>query len=249
MKIFSVKAFLTSLFTLIFAANLFAADVTTDFSAANKLYAEGKFADAARAYQKILDTGESPALLFNYANAEFKSGNLGNAIAGYQRAEQLAPHDADIRANLAFVRGQVQGATALEKTWRSGLGQFSLNEWTMLAVLALWLTFLLLAVGQLKPASAGKLKNTVWTLAALTVFFGAVAGVQAAAHFSPIAVVTTDGAVARSGPFDEAQSAFTLHDGVELPVLTRHEDWVQVNAGNGKTGWLPAKQVAVLPGG
>src|ERR1700744_2169799 len=114
-----MKTFLTSLFALIYVANVIAADATADFSAANKLYAEGKFAAAANAYQKILDTGgQSPALLFNDANAEFKSGNLGRAIAGYRRAEQLAPHDSDIRANLAFVRTQVQGATAPEKTWR-----------------------------------------------------------------------------------------------------------------------------------
>ncbi len=244
-----MKTIFISLFAVIFAANLFAADLTADFSAANKLYAEGKFVDAARAYQKILDTGEqSPALIFNFANAEFKSGRLGGAIANYRWAEQLAPHDSDIRANLAFVRGQVQGATAPEKTWRSWLGQFSVNEWTVLAALALWFTFLLLAAGQLKPAVAARLKSVTWTFAALTIFFGAIAGVQAADHFSPVAVVTMDGAVARSGPFDEAQSAFTLHDGAELPVLARHEDWVEVNVGNGKTGWLPLKQVAVLPG-
>ena len=59
----------------------------SDFSAANRLYAEGKFSDAAGAYEKILQTGaQSPALLFNYANAEFKAGNLGMAIAAYRQA-------------------------------------------------------------------------------------------------------------------------------------------------------------------
>ncbi len=80
------------LLALAFAGNIFAADVAADFSAANKLYAEGKFADAASAYEKILQTGkQSPALLFNYANAEFKSGHLGLAIAAYRRAAQLSP--------------------------------------------------------------------------------------------------------------------------------------------------------------
>ena len=51
-----------------FAGNLFAADIAADFSAANKLYAKGKFSDAAGLYEKILQTGaQSPALLFNYA--------------------------------------------------------------------------------------------------------------------------------------------------------------------------------------
>lgn len=244
-----MKTFLFSLFIVVFAVNAMAADIASDFAAANKLYAEGKFVNAAKAYQDILDAGEvSPALLFNFANAEFKSGRLGGAVANYRFAELLSPHDAEIRANLAFARNQVQGTTFPQSRWRASLGQFSLNEWTLFAALALWLTFCLLAIQQLKPALAPRLKSATWIFAALTLFFGVVLGLQTSAHFSSIAVITFDGTVARSGPFNEAQSAFTLHDGAELPVLDRHEDWVQVDAGAGKTGWLPAKQVAVLPG-
>ena len=61
-----------------FSGRAAAADPAAEFNAANKLYAEGKFAEAAGTYEKILQSGAvSPALYFNYANAEFKSGNLG----------------------------------------------------------------------------------------------------------------------------------------------------------------------------
>jgi len=61
-------------------------------------------------------------------------------------------------------------------------------------------------------------------------------------------VVIADNVTARSGPFDDAQSAFTVRDGAELSVLDRHDDWVQVADGAGKTGWVSKKQVEVLPG-
>lgn len=244
-----MKTFFFSALILFFAGRL-RADVATDFSAANRLYSEGKFSDAAAAYEKVLGTGaQSAALLFNDANAEFKAGNLGRAIASYRSAALLAPQDAEIRANLAFVRNQVQGVSRRESRWQGWLGQLSLNEWTLAAALAFWVTFLLLAAGQLRPALAARLKNATWSFAGLTILLGAVLGVQAAGHFSqPTAVVLADGAAARSGPFDEAQSVFTLRDGAELPVLDRHEGWVQVDAGAGKTGWLPVKQLALLPG-
>jgi SH3-like domain-containing protein len=86
-------------------------------------------------------------------------------------------------------------------------------------------------------------------LVTLTILSGAVLGLQAENHFSSqIAVVISAGATARSGPFDEAQSAFTAHDGAELSVLDRHDDWIQVADGSGKIGWLPVKQVEILPG-
>jgi tetratricopeptide (TPR) repeat protein len=235
---------------MFFAGKLFAADVAGDFSAANKLYAEGKFADAANTYKKILASGEaSPNLLFNYGNVEFKSGNLGKAIAAFRRAELLAPRDSEIRANLAFVRNQVQGATVRENVWQNWLGNLSLNEWTVFATIAFWLTFLLLAAKQLRPALAAKLKSATSIFAALTIFSGTILGVQAANHFlKQTAVVISTQATARSGPFDDAQNAFAIHDGAELSVLDQRDDWVQVADGAVKTGWLPANQIEILPG-
>ncbi len=241
---------LVFLFALFLAGNLFAADVTADFSTANKLYAEGKFSDAASAYEQILQTGaQSSALLFNYANAEFKAGNLGKAIAAYRQAEQLSPRDSEIRANLGFVRNQVQGATIRESRWQGWLGQLTLNEWTLLAAGAFWLTFILLAARQIRPALGAKLKRATSFFAILTVLSGAALALQAANHFSKAtAVVISAEATARSGPFDEAQSAFTAHDGAELSVLDRHDNWIQVTDGSGKIGWLPVKQLGILPG-
>jgi tetratricopeptide (TPR) repeat protein len=235
---------------LLFTGNLFAADVATDFSTANRFYAQGKFPEAARAYETILQTGvTSPALLFNYGNAEFKSGHLGKAIAAYQRAAQLSPRDAELRANLAFVRNQVQGATVRENRWQNWAGALTLNEGAVLTAILFWLTCALFITRQLRPALVPKLKTATWILVALTIFSGTVLGLQAANHFSSAtAVVIADNVTARSGPFDDAQSAFTARDGVELSVLDRRDNWVQVADGTGKIGWLPAKQVEVLPG-
>ena len=245
-----MKTLFASLCALVFAGNVFAADVAADFSVANKLYAEGKFADAAKAYETILESGvQSPALLFNCANAEFKSGHLGKAIAAYQQAAQLSPRDAELRANLAFVRNQVQGATVRESRWQNWLGALTLNEGAVLTAVLFWLTAGLLLTRQLRPALVPKLKNATRIFVALTLFSGTVLGLQAANHFyKATAVVVADNVTAHSGPFDDAQNAFTAHDGAELSVLDRREGWVQVANGAGKSGWLPAKQVEILPG-
>jgi uncharacterized protein YgiM (DUF1202 family) len=83
----------------------------------------------------------------------------------------------------------------------------------------------------------------------LAILSGAALGVQAAEHYyKATAVVIASEATARSGPFDEAQSAFTVRNGAELTVLDRHDNWVQVADGSGKIGWMSAKQVETLPG-
>lgn len=238
------------LLALICAGNLLAADVVSDFSAANQLYAKGKFAEAAAVYERVLQTGrESPSLLFNDGNAEFKAGNLGKAIAAYRQAELLAPRDAELRANLAFVRNQVQGATVRESPWQKWIGSLSLNEGAVLTSVLFWLMSALFIARQIQPALAPKLRTATRIFVTLTIFSGAVLAVQAANRFkSSVAVVTGPEATARSGPFDDAQSAFTAQDGAELRVLDRHDEWVQVADGAGKIGWMSRKQVVVLPG-
>lgn len=232
------------------AGNLFAADVASEFSAANELYARGKFADAAAAYEKILQSsGQSAALLLNYGNAEFKAGHPGKAIAAYRRAQMLAPRDPELRANLAFVRTQVQGGTYRESRWQSWVGSLTLNEGTVLTAFFVWAMFALCAARQIRPSLAPRLRNATRLAVGLAILSGAVLAVQAANHFnSSVAVVIAPEATARSGPFEDAQSAFTAHDGAELRVLDRHDDWVQATDGAGKIGWFSRKQVEVLPG-
>jgi tetratricopeptide (TPR) repeat protein len=245
-----MKSVLTSLLAWLFVSHVLAADVASDFSAANKLYAEGKFSDAAAAYEKILQTGaQSPALLFNAGNAAFKAGHIGKAVAAYRQAQLLAPRDAELRANLAFVRNQVQGTTIRESRWQNWVNALTLNEGTLLTAIFFWLTLGLLTLRQLRPALVPNLKTATRTFSALTFVAGAILTMQALNHFnSSVAIVTTTETTARSGPFDEAQSAFTVRDGAELTVLDRHDDWVQVANGAGKIGWLSRKQVEVLPG-
>ncbi len=238
------------LFVLVFAGRVFAAEVNTEFNAANKLYSEGKFAAAATAYEKILQTGAvSPALWFNYGNAEFKTGNLGKAIVAYRRAELLAPRDDEVRANLDFAHKQVEGPTVRGSRWENWLGTLTLNEWTLLAAAAFWLTFGLSAARQIRPALRSRLRGLTTGVVLVTILSCAGLGAAATVHFSKqTAVVTVAEATARSGPFAEAQDVFKANNGAELIVLNRRDNWLQVSDGSGRIGWLSAKQVEVLPG-
>ena len=136
-----------------------------------------------------------------------------------------------------------------ESRWQNWVGILTLNEGTVLTVVLFWLTFALLITRQLRPALGSRLRSFTRLAVIATVLSATVLGLQAANHFSAsTAVVTADNVTVRSGPFDDAQTAFTARDGAELSVLARRDGWVQVTAGAGKSGWLPANQVEVLPG-
>ena len=129
------------------------------------------------------------------------------------------------------------------------LGLLTLDEWTGLAAVALWLMFALLAATQIRPAFKTALRGFVPGAVIVTLLLGACLGVDAAIHFSrQTAVVVVPDATARSGPFDEAQGAFTAHDGAELAVLAHRDNWLQVTDRSGRIGWLQRRQVEILPG-
>src|ERR1043166_8616450 len=82
------------------------------FEAANRLYFEGKFSEAATTYAILLQSNnQSASLYYNWGNALFKSGQIGRAISAYRQAERLTPRDPDVIANLQFARNQVQAPT------------------------------------------------------------------------------------------------------------------------------------------
>jgi len=225
-----------------------AAEATATFDTGNKLYEERKYAEAAALYETILNSGQvSPALYFNLGNAFFKSGKIGRAIVAYRRAEQLTPRDPDVRANLQFARNQVEGPTLRPTRWQHALGSLSLNEWAALSVAGLWLTFVLLAATQLRPALKSSLRNVTAaaggaTLLMAACLFCARSNIGAA----NIAIVTAREVTVRNGPLEESHEAFSAHDGAELQVLDHKDDWLQVSGGTRRIGWVKRSDVAMV---
>jgi hypothetical protein len=188
-------------------------------------------------------------LYFNDGNAEFKLGHVGRAIAAYRQAALLAPRDSEVLGNLEFARNQVQGATVRPERWQAIFSLLTLNETTCLVAVAFWITLGLFTARQIRPALASRLQGLTLAAVGVTVLLGLILAVQAVGRFSSqTAVVTESNGIARSGPFDDAQNAFAVHDGAELSVLDHHDDWLQVADGTGKIGWLSRKQLALLPG-
>ncbi len=232
---------------LLFGRSALLAQSVLNFETANKLYYEGKFPDAASAYEKLIKSGQvSATLYFNLGNALFKSGQVGRAIVAYRQAEQLNPRDPDVRANLRFARNQVQGPTLSSNRLNEWLARLTLNEWTLAAAAGLWSLFLLLIFTQLRP----DLKRTLRPLAMLSLIAAILLAASAGYCFSEqrvakTATVIVPDALVRHGPLDTSPNAFTVHDGAELRVLGQLENWLQVSPDPARIGWIPREEVVV----
>ena len=227
------------------------------FDQANKLYEQGKYTEAAMAYEKLAGVASaSPALYFNLGNAWFKAGQSGRAIAAYRHAEILSPRDPSLRFNLNFVRKKVSGSDAVPaETWRRWLGTLTLNEWTALAIGAFWVWFLLLALRELRPVLRKNLSGYTATAGASALILAAGLATVIYDQFRiKEAVVVATNAVVRYGPLEESQVFYQLRDGSEVTVLDekdlavgeKKQSWLQVQDATRRVGWVQRDQVILL---
>lgn len=228
-----------------------AEDLTAAFDRANRFYEQGKYDEAISGYRALVQGGHaSAALYFNLGNAYQKSGHPGAAIANYRLAQRLAPRDPDIAANLRFARESAGGANRPGRRWERLANVLSINELALMSAGLVWLWLLLLAAGQFRRQWSVSLRP--WRTAAGIIAVAAVAWTLLVGQTrlgASMAVVTAREAVVRYGPFEEAQTSYTVRDGAELTVLERKDNWLQVQDGARRTGWLRANDVEVLPRG
>lgn len=224
------------------------ADFDANFDLANRLFAEGKFAEAATAFDHLLESGGvSAAVYFNRGNAFFKAGQLGRAVSSYLEGQKLSPRDPDLKANLQIVRTQVQGGTPRPiDPWTRWIRALSLGEWCWLTTICVWVFFGWLALAQKRSEIGRRFRGGMLAEAMLGVFLGICAlSLYVNQYSNPPAVVIAGEADIRNSPFEEAQSAFKVRDGVELAVLDRKDGWLQVFDPAQRLGWINAKQVLI----
>lgn len=219
------------------------------FSQANQLYEQGKFAEAATAYDRLLTAGQGSAwVYYNFGNALFKQGRIGRAIVAYRRGLRLAPRDRDLRANLLFARLQARGgSTYPPESLDRWLGVLTLNEWSAAAMLAFWMAAGLFALGEWRPETARRLRGVRLAAMLATVLLGGIVLARWRAEYGiPTAVALLGEVDVRTSPLDVAQVVYKVRDGVELRVLDRLHNWFQVEDPARRLGWVRGDQVQLL---
>lgn len=233
-----------------------AEELLAAFDQANRLYEQGQFAQAAAAYQRLIDAGyRATTLYYNLGNAWFKAGQLGRAIAAYRHAEQLAPRDPYVRFNLQFARNKVAGRQPPAVSMRERLvAALSLDEWAALAAVGWWVWLGLLCLRELQPDWHRVLRT--YTLAAGTGTVLLALLLALAVHRQTrtcLAVVAVPKAAVRSLPWEGKESQVCAHlpEGAEVTVLDErrlsdNDRWVQIGEAGRPLGWVKEDQVIVV---
>ena len=191
--------------------------------------------------------GYSAAGLYNLANAYARAGKPGMAVLNYERAHLLAPNDADIEANLRFVREPLQLPTESPNGFARAATAASpaVLAWTGLAGLTI-LGFSLLA-GQLHHGHRA-LRRAATVAGVALIGLTVANAVVLWPRLHEAVVVTTEAAV-RVSPVPMGDPLFVLREAETVRMAAEHEGFVLVQTREGRLGWVSRANITpVVPG-
>jgi tetratricopeptide (TPR) repeat protein len=229
-----------------------AASPQTTFYHANALYKDGQYADAAKEYEQVVQSGlESGNLYFNLGNAYFKAGEKGKAILNYERARRLIPRDPDLEANLAYTQSLAGIDVCVPVLWQRvafPLAHRTSTSQLMWATSGFYTLLLAgLAVYRLWPRRPRWLVYASTTLAVLVLVATTSLGQQVLSDdWQHAAVVVGGDTAARFEPADTGTVHFSLKEGSLVRVLDTRPGWVQIARCDGLRGWVERTNVEDL---
>lgn len=209
------------------------------FLAANQAYEAGDLATAIGIYESLAaHAGVSASLCYNLSNSYARNGQIGKAVAGYERALLLVPGDKEIQTTLQLLR-QDNGLLAAHSGVRQQLATLlGLNQWTALAAFFLVSLALLQLAAWFYPVRAKV--SFVVTAGCLLLLAICLVGVFVQYQNWQQAVIISPETSLLISPFQGAESTHTIEEGRLIQVMKVHNNYVLINDDQGRRGWIPA---------
>jgi hypothetical protein len=186
--------------------------------------------------------------LYNLANSYARAGKPGLAVLNYERATLLAPNDADIIANLQYVRASAHVATEP----RSRFARIAQAASPTLAAWAAVLGITLVGLGM----PARRIARRFQWVRTGGILIGAALICLTASNAMLLwprmheAVVLVNQTPARVSPVPMGDTTFVLPEAETVTITAEHEEFALIRTRGGLSGWVARANLgAVVPQG
>ncbi|OIQ19356.1 MAG: BatE protein [Flavobacterium sp. MedPE-SWcel] len=226
------------------------------FEEGNTLYTDGKYSEAAKKYESVLENKqESAEVYFNLANAYYKMNRVAPAIYNYEKALLLKPNYKDATINLGYAQKmaiddiQAVPEVGFSKMVYNFTGAYHYDAWAWGAVVGAIL-FLLLFVGYYF-AGTTTLKRVFFvgmfmTLLGIIVAILSAVFVKSEGAKERPAIVYEEVVSVKSEPRDTAPDAFILHEGSKVYVTETLGNYKKIELADETEGWIEKDAIKEL---
>lgn len=228
----------------------------TVFNEGNTLYNQGKYAEAIKKYEALLDKNEhAVALYFNLANAHYKLNNIAPSVYYFEKAKLLSTDDKDIENNLVFAQNMTVDAidtlpeVGFSRIFKNIVNTFSSDSWAKLAISGILVFVLFFLLYHFTSATSQKrVAFVISVLGFLVAVFSLVIAFQKnnlEIKNNPAIIFAQESRV-KADPNNTSEEVFRLHEGTKVQVLESYENWCKIEIADKTTGWIPSEDVKLL---
>ncbi len=223
------------------------------FLKGNNLYQTEQYQDAINTYKTIEKKAyKSADLYYNIANAYYKLNKIAPAIYNYEKALKLDSQHKQAQINLKFANRMKIDAipqipkTFLQKVSESTYLKWSYKTWSILAVIASFLTTLLFLLYYFSFSSKKKIfyfNSTIFAaLLLLASVIFAFKNHQITSNKKE-AIVFSQKSTLKNAPTNSSETLLELHEGTKVKILKKGDYWTKIKLADGKTGWISTATV------
>lgn len=226
----------------------YADDVGSSLKEATDAYSRGEYDGAEKIYRMLLEARPSVSTLHaNLARVLYREGKLGEAIFEMVKAHNLNPRDAEINADLEYLRNDAIDQIKSKKTniFKRAFDlideSIGLSDAWILLVIALAFYF-----GALSIRIFVRRTYITWIVISVGLVCALFVSILLKKEFfsNPFGVVTAVECTVFSGPNDTNVVLFKLHEGAEFEITDLNEGgWKKILLADGKQGWIKKEDI------
>lgn len=247
---------ITAVMVILLSICTTAHSTTATFEAANTAYVESRYQEAVGLYQTIIaeqpniTTSEMARVYYNLGNAQFKQGELAQAILAYERALRLDPRNDDVKHNLRFAQSRItdniKDNDFFLSSWVKAVRNSASEEvwrWVSVGLFILGLVGILLFL--LSPILW--LRKSAFYAAILALFISLCASLNARSLHQRDALrneaIITQGIVnIKSSPDRSGTDLFTIHEGTKVTIGETIGEWANIHVAQYE-GWIELRNL------
>ncbi len=226
------------------------------FQTANEFYKKNEFEKALELYHQLENVGvQSPELIYNLGNVQYKLKNIPYAIVYYERYLKLYGYDEDVQHNLLLAKTHLidkteESSELIPTQWNKGIVQaFTEKKWAKISILlsilfsiALFLMFR--SFTSLAKKRYYRLSLILFCCLVLSLLFGYQR--KKLMLSQDWGVVISPTVSAYSSPTEKGAALFIIHEGLKVKIESTENNWAKIRLPDQKVGWIPQELVKII---